>query len=215
MPRRFAAAVQVDSWRLCTLSGVHGPRVTCEPAPKLGPTGSTWAKEQSEPRHAEAEGPPTERSGARAGANEMRRGYFLGTKPEARRREVGGARTGQLIPGSEETGPSSLTERVQSSRQGSAECREDDRGRNHRKRHSSSTTEWSSGRASRSVCFFSRRNEAEQSGQWPRCSPSGLEPSGPPTGAARRPERPQPPSGFVQAELANATDVCRVAPTER
>ena len=29
MPRRFAVAVQIDSWRLSAPSGVHGPRVTC------------------------------------------------------------------------------------------------------------------------------------------------------------------------------------------
>ena len=36
------------------------------------------------------------------------------------------------------------------------ECREDDRGRNHQQRHNSSTTVWSSGRASKSVCVFGR-----------------------------------------------------------
>ena len=132
----------------------------------------SWARSGSlVDRAVQAEGPPTERSGARAcsfqrqetsghqpenwlcegipyavgAGTKLRRWYCVRSDrkyPGAKQVERGDPpRSGLVPPRSEETGHPSVSERVQPSRQGSAEkCREDDKGRNHRERHSSRTT---------------------------------------------------------------------------
>ena len=76
-----------------------------------GPTGLTWALEQSDTRHAQAEGPPTERSGARAcsfqprvsSGRQPKNWFSAGTLYAAVGRWYEKYGAGQVPPGSEGT----------------------------------------------------------------------------------------------------------------
>ena len=77
MPRRFAVAawelsgfaLRVESWRLCTPSGVHGPRGMWVNQPSAG-THWQWASERSDERHAQR-GAPSARTGGHRPQNQL------------------------------------------------------------------------------------------------------------------------------------------------
>ena len=90
-----------------------------------GPTGLTWALERSDTRHAQAERPPTERSGARAGFQQVSPGALRGTQWWD---AAGAARSGLATPAPEVTGHPGVTESSAEQTRFCVKSREGDKG---------------------------------------------------------------------------------------